>query len=184
MAAGLHIYDPEADDWNVPAVAAACPGEPAALVAWAVRRRGLILRESDRDAIRSLADLPGRRVVPRQEESGAQALFAHLCAKAGIHPTSVRPVAAARSEADAALAVVQGAADAAFGLEALAQQLGLAFVPVTTERFDLLVDRRAWFEPPMQRFFAFCRSDAFRERAAGFRGYDIAGQCTVRWNGP
>lgn len=183
IATGLHLYDPATNDWNVPAVARRCAEEPAVLVSWATRRRGLIVRDADRGAIGSLADLAGRRVAPRQEESGAQVLFAHLSAEAGIAPEALEAAPIARSEADAALAVARGEADAAFGLEALAAQFGLAFVPVSEERFDLLVDRRAWFEPPMQRLLAFCRSNGFTEHAAHFAGYDISDLGTVRWNG-
>jgi hypothetical protein len=52
------------------------------------------------------------------------------------------------------------------------------------ERFDLLVDRRAWFEPPMQALMRFIRGEAFADKARDLGGYDIAGLGTVRWNAP
>ena len=73
-------------------------------------------------------------------------------------------------------------ADAAFGLAALAEQYRLAFVPLITERFDLLVDRRAWFEPPLQTFLAFCRSTSFEAKANDMQGYDVAGLGRVHFN--
>ena len=88
----------------------------------------------------------------------------------------------ARSENDAVLTVAQGAADAAFGLEALARPFGLRFVPILEERFDILVDRRAWFEPPMQRLLAFCATPEFQAQAAGLAGYDVSDLGKVRWN--
>ncbi len=182
VATGLHLYDAGADDWNVPAVSLRCAGEPAVLVAWATRRRGLIVAKDD-GAVRGLGDLAGRRVAMRQRESGAHALFAHSCGEAGVPLEDFAPAPVARSEADAALAVAHGSADAAFGLEALAAQFGLGFVAVAEERFDLLVDRRAWFEPPMQRLLGFCRSDAFAGHAARFAGYDVSDLGAVRWNG-
>ena len=51
------------------------------------------------------------------------------------------------------------------------------------ERFDLLVDRRAWFEPPFQRFLSFCRSPAFPARAEEMGGYDVTGLGRVLFNG-
>ncbi len=69
-----------------------------------------------------------------------------------------------------------------FGLQSLAAQHGLAFVPIVEEHFDLLVDRRAWFEPPMQNLMAFCRSDSFRTHAGQLAGYDITELGQVRWN--
>ena len=47
-----------------------------------------------------------------------------------------------------------------------------------------VVDRRAWFEPPMQRFLDFCRSPAFASRAEELDGYDILDFGKVHFNGP
>ena len=58
----------------------------------------------------------------------------------------------------------------AFGLASVARSYGLRFVPVIEEEFALLVDRRAWFEPPMQALLAFCAQPAFRRRAARCSG--------------
>ena len=90
----------------------------------------------------------------------------------------------ARSEADAALAVADGKADAAFGLPCMARQFRLDFVPVTRERFDLVVDRRAYFEPPFQRAARFCRAARLRRKAAELGGYDLSGQFAVHYNCP
>ncbi|MGF1554002.1 MAG: substrate-binding domain-containing protein [Paracoccaceae bacterium] len=181
VATGLHLFDAASGDWNRPFVEQA--GRGAVLVGFCRRRRGLIVpRETD--APSALADLAGRRVVRRQEASGAEALFRHLCAEAGLDPDARDPAAVARTEADAALAVAEGRAEAAFGLEALARPFGLGFHPLVEEPFDLLVDRAAWFEAPMQRLTAFCASPAFAERANALAGYDVAEFGLVRWNAP
>ena len=59
---------------------------------------------------------------------------------------------------------------AVIGLLGLARQYRLGYVPVVRERFDLLVERRAWFEPALQRFAGFCRSTAFTEKAVELGG--------------
>jgi len=183
VAAGIHIRDRESGDWNIPKVASMFTGQAAVLVGWAARRRGLVVRPGEERRIRGFADLAGRQIAPRQPESGTDPLFHDLLSEAGVDAGCIAFTDVARSEQDAVLTVSQGAADAAFGLEALARQFGLGFVPVIEERFDLLVDRRGWFEPPMQRFLAFCRDAPFRARAAAFAGYDISGLGAVRWNG-
>lgn len=181
IATGLHIHEPGAagaEGWNVGTVRARFGQAPVVLVEWAWRQRGLLVAPGS--AIAGLADLRGRRVVPRQSEAGSQLLFDHLLGEAGI---AVDLAAPARSEADAALAVQQGKAEAAFGLAAIARQFRLKFVAVARERFDLLVDRRAWFEPPLQRLLAFCRTEAFPAKAAELAGYDLSGFGTVHFNG-
>lgn len=181
IATGLHLHDGATGEWNVPQVAEACAGQNAVLVPWARRTRGLIAGR-DTGAIDSLTDLAGRRMVSRQPESGTDRLFHALLSKAGIAAEEITFTETARSEHDAAQAVAEGRADAAFGLEALAQPFGLDFVPVIEERFDLLVDRKAWFDPPMRTLMAFCDGEAFRARAAGLAGYRIERPDEVRWN--
>ena len=182
MAAGLHVHDPATDEWNVPLVDAECAGENAVLVSWAMRRRGMVIREADAAAIGGFADLPGRTVVPRQPESGAQRLLERELDRAGIGADQLTWSSVAHTESDAILGVAQGAADAAFGLEALARPYGLHFVALVEERFDLLVDRRAWFEPPMQRLLSFCATPDFRRHAETLAGYDLTEHGEVRWN--
>ncbi len=181
IATGLHVFEPGTGEWNVGAAAGHCPGSNAVLVRWASRARGLIVREALRMNISGLNDLTGCRLVSRQEDAGAQKLLAHLASKAGVKLDDASLVA--RSESDAVLAVVEGKADVAFGLEALAATHRLSFVPVIEERFDLLVDRTAWFDPPWQRFWAFCQSDAFKARAGEMKGYDTSGLGEVVQNG-
>ena len=185
IAAGMHLFDPATENWNVPAVRDRFGDEPVVLVEWCWRERGLIFRPEMAATVKRLRDLRGRTVVPRQAEAGAQVLLNHLLSVEGILPgrdtTFVNP---ARNETDAALAVLDGKADATFGLEALARQYRLSFSPVVRERFDLVVDRRAWFEAPWQTFIGFCRSGAFREKAAEFAGYDTSGLGRVHFNGP
>ena len=66
------------------------------------------------------------------------------------------------SENDAALAVRLGQVDAVFGAQSAAHSIGLGFVPVIRERVDLLVNRRSYFEPPLQKLLAFCRTPGVR----------------------
>lgn len=182
IAAGLHLFDPQTSTWNIAAIAERFKSQSVVLVEWAQRERGLIIRQEDEARLSGVADLAGRQVVPRQREAGSQQLFEHLLGEAGLALDDLSLTASARTENDAALAVLEGKADAAFGLAALAGQYRLGFVPVTLERFDMLVDRRAWFEPPMQCFLAFCRSAAFAAKAGEMQGYDMTSFGRVHFN--
>jgi putative molybdopterin biosynthesis protein len=181
VAAGLHLFDPETETWNIAAARARFAAQPAALIEWAWRQRGLMIAPDLAGTVRGVADLTGRRIAQRQAAAGGQALFERLLTEAGAAPDPGGPLA--RTETEAATAIVEGDADAAFGLEAVAARFKLAFVPVIRERFDLLVDRRAWFEPPLQTLFAFARTPAFATRAAAHPGYDVSGLGAVHFNG-
>jgi len=184
MVTALHLYEPDTDDWNVPVVRSRFGNASVVLVEFAWRERGLIVPADDSQAISGLSELAGKRMVPRQSGAGSQALLDHLVGREGLTPGEIRFTAPARTETDAALAVLEGKADAAFGLQGLARQCRLAFVPIMRERFDLLVRRRAWFDPPMQRFVRFCNSPAFTRKAEELQGYDISGFGRVHFNGP
>jgi len=182
--AALHLHEPRTDTFNIERVRGEAAHLPAVLVAWAVRSQGLLLRPGLAARVRGLEDLAGLRFVPRQPGSGAAARFAALAVAAGLDPASLGMIEPARTETEVALAVASGRADAGFGLEALAGPFGLDFLPLCTERFDLLVDRRAWFEPPFQRLFAFTRTRTFEVKAAAMGGYDVSGLGRVIWNAP
>lgn len=177
---GMHI--PEGNDWNLNAVATA-DLQDCVLIAMARRTQGLILRDRLQGAISGLDDLGGMRVVLRQPGAGARSLFDQLSAGTDMTGVQVQPDPA-RTETDAAQAVASGEADVSFGLEAAANQFNLAFVPLAQERFDLLIDRRAYFEPPVQKLLRFLRSEQTKTKARVLGGYDLSDMGAVRWLSP
>ena len=46
-------------------------------------------------------------------------------------------------------------------------------MPLARERFDLVLRRRSYFEPPLQRFFSFLRGEPFRRKAELLGHYGI-----------
>ncbi len=183
IAAGLHIFDVGTGTWNIDRVRADCAGMPAVLVEWVRRKRGLIVGAKQSGRVATMTDLKGLRIAARQPESGTYHLFMHLLGETGLKPGAVDLGLMVRTETDAAVSVLEGKADVAFGLEALAAQYKLAFVPIVEERFDLLVDRRSWFEPPMQALLEFTRSHTFLARAVEHAGYDLSALGKVHFNG-
>ena len=183
IATGLHLYDAATDSWNSSAVESRFAEAPVVLVEWAKRARGIILAPGAAADCSGLGDLRGRKVVPRQAEAGSQVLLEALLRREQADLDAIDWARAARSEVDAVIEVVEGRADAAFGLATLASQYRLDFVEVIDERYDILVQRRAWFEPTWQALLEFCRQDEFRQRAAELPGYDIRAQFRVHYNG-
>ncbi len=181
IAAGLHIHDAASDTWNAAAVSQAAGDQNAVLISFAKRRRGLVFRAGGH-APCGLSDLAGKKIVPRQRESGTDALFRELAVKNGLDVAQLRFTDVARTEDEAVEAVRRGDADAAFGLEAVARSYGLEYLPITDEEFALVVDRKAWFDVPMQKLMAFCATEQFASRAAAYGGYEIGDLGMVIWN--
>jgi putative molybdopterin biosynthesis protein len=155
------------------------------LIHWAERTQGLIMRREDEKKLTSIAKLKSAktRVVMRQPESGGFHLFNHLLATASVPTSSLNIVdAPALTDTDLAQRIRDGEGDVGLGCEASALGAGLAFVPLAKERFDVLMRRRDFFEPPLQALFVFARSAAFRKRAEQLGGYDVSHTGSVVFN--
>lgn len=184
VASGMHVFEPDSGDWNLRHVAESLSGQPYVLIEFARRRQGLIIGRDAVKSIKSVKDLKDRTIIHRQPTAGARILFDYLLSQADLGSDAVKALPAlARTEADAAEIVASGKADATLGIEAMALHNRLGFVPLVEERFDLLLDRRSYFEPPLQALFTFCRSEAFAEKAHEMGGYNLATHGAVRWNG-
>ena len=183
IATGLHIFNPATKTWNTHIAQSTCANLPVIMVEWAVRQRGLMVAPNMAAKIKRLADLKGRTFTPRQTGAGAQLLFEDLIAQERLCQDDIMLTAPARTEAECAMSVLEGKAEAAFGLAGIAAQYKLHYLPLIEERYDIIVDRKSWFEPPMQTLINFCVSPPFTARAKEFSGYDISGWGTVHFNG-
>ena len=184
FAAGMHVFDPQIGEFNRGLVANEFAGQPVVMIEWAWRTQGLVVASGNPRGLASAADLAGVRFVPRQPEAGSYLLLRHLLAEAGIELETIAMLdPPARTEADVAQHVLEGRADAGLAVETVARMHRLDFIPLFSERYDLLVWRREYFEAPMQRLLAFCASAAFRLRATEIGGYDLSGLGTVQYNG-
>jgi putative molybdopterin biosynthesis protein len=184
---GLHLFDPDSGEYNLPAVREHLAREEVVLLHWAFREQGLVLAAGNPLNIRKLADLArtSARIVERQEGAGSRLLFRHLAQKAGLAPDGLNLLPQpARGHVDIGLAVCSGQADAGLAVYSVARQMKLEFLPLARERFDLVIRRRDYFEPPFQTLLKFARTPAFAEKAESLGGYDIAGLGEVLYNAP
>jgi putative molybdopterin biosynthesis protein len=185
VASALHLIDRTTGQYDATVLAKSLPGLDFVVVEWARRQQGLIVAAGNPAKITSVNDLKKRgiRVATRQEGSGSALLLSKLIADAGLKLEDLeiagQPVT---SETDIAMAVREGKADAGLAIEAVAREQNLAFVPLQWERFDLVVRRIEYFEPPLQRLFSFARTETFRGRAASLGGYDLTNAGTVVHN--
>lgn len=183
LAAGIHLVEKTGQDWNLSFVQERFADAPFVLMEWAKRQQGMILSPSLKSIV-SLGDLKGRRIAQRQPTAGAHLLFNHMIAACDCSPGDFEILPElSRTETEAAVAVASGVADAAPGLAAMAKQFNLGFMPTMLERYDLIIDRHAWFEPPMQNLLTFSRSEKFISKAAELGGYELSDHGKIHWNG-
>jgi excisionase family DNA binding protein len=185
IVAALHLLDDDGQ-YNLREFAALPQQRSLVLIEWARRRQGLVLASGLAARVASLADVvaAGLRMAVRQPGSGSRRLFEQLARRDGVPLDRLLSGAApARDESEVAEAIVAGRAEAGIAIEAVARAHRLDFVALHDERVDLLMRRFDYFEPPLQALLGYCRSAAFRERAAGTPGYDVTGLGRVVANG-
>jgi excisionase family DNA binding protein len=173
--AGLHLLHPDSGEYNRPHVAAAFQHQRAFLFTLAHRQEGLILPRGNPRRVSKFADVVRLRLrlANREAGSGVRVLLDHLL---GEHKLGKRGLPGYETELsthlEVATAVAEGRADVGVGALAPARALGLEFVPLTWERYDLLSTDEAFYRKPTQVFFEMVKSDWLRQLIARMPGYD------------
>ncbi len=141
------------------------------------REQGILLQKGNPKNIRSIADLagPGVRIVNRSVGTGTRLLLDYEIAKSAISTSDINGYRVEVSKhLDVGLAIIAGQADAGPAIRPVAGLLGLDFLPLRWERFDLLVAREHFFDQGVQQFLGLLHDPAFRKLADGFAGYDLS----------
>lgn len=175
--AGTHLLDPESGIYNVPDIKRVIPRVPLMLVHLARREQGILLLRGNPKGLASLKDLakPGIRFVNRQPGSGTRVLFDYELRKLGLDPSSIAGYEREEfTHMAVGVAVASGLADAALGVRGAATALGLDFVFVASEQYDLLVARGFFESERGELLMETIRSDGFKQAVARLGGYDSA----------
>lgn len=152
-------------------------GDAPAVVNFCIREQGYVTAPGNPHAIRDAGDIAskGLRVVNRPHGTGTRLLFDSELARAGADPQRIPgyETTVAR-HLDVGLEVLSGRVDAGPCIRAVAGLLGLGFVPVQRERYDLLVSRARYFDKPVQLFLGMLADPRFRALTEGLDGYDLS----------
>ena len=175
--AGTHLLDPDSGVYNIPDIRRTIPTVSLVLVHLAQREQGIIVVRGNPKSVMGLRDLakPGVRFVNRQPGSGTRVLLDHEFKKLGTDATTI--VGFEREEFThmaVGVAIASGLADAGLGVRAAAVALGLDFIPVANEEYDLLVSLRFFESERGARLLTIICSDGFKRAVADLGGYDTA----------
>lgn len=185
-AAAIHLHGQGDDEAaNLAGVAARAGLHDAVVIAFCRREQGLLVVPGNPLGIASLGDVArsGARVGMRPPGAGAQLLLETLAARAGCGIDGLNRIATPYPTGpDLALGLRNGEIDCGIATRAVADLHGVDFAPLLWERFDLVLRRRAFFEPAAQSLFALVRQPEFGKRAGVLGGYDIADTGNIRLN--
>ncbi len=174
--AGSHLLDTATGDYNRSYIGRYLPELPVALVTLVHRWQGFIVPAGNPKGIEGIGDLarPDVLFVNRQSGSGTRILLDYELAKAGIPAERVAGYGNEEyTHMNVAMAVASGAADAGLGIHTAAQALALDFIPVTKERYDLVIPRAYLAEEKSRILLETIRSAEFKEKALAMGGYEV-----------
>ena len=173
--AGCHLFDIKTGEYNLPYLPRYLPDLETIVVNLIYRDLGLILRPNNPLNITGIEDLaqPGIRIINRQEGSGTRILFDFELKRLGIHPDQINGYEKeVNTHNEVAMAVLSGTAEVGLGIFSAAKMLGLEFIHITKERYDLVIPKEKFSAKPLTALLDVIRSQEFRAKAEQMGGYD------------
>ena len=172
--AGIHILDEKTGEYNVSAVKKYLRSGSYQLMHLARREQGLIVTPGNPRNLQSIADLCGSgvRFINRQRGAGTRMLLDYRLQSAGLdHQSIMGYEKEVGTHMAVAASVAASVADAGLGIRAAAVALGLDFIPIGYEQYDLLLNLEN--EEELNLLGDILRSSAFRQEVERLGGYDL-----------
>jgi putative molybdopterin biosynthesis protein len=172
--AGCHLFDAAADDYNLPYLRHLFPDRAMDVVTLAHREQGLMQAASDKRKL-AIEDIAGSsiRFVNRNPGSGTRVWFDARLRELGIPHERIQGYdVELRTHGEVAAAVASGAAEIGLGVRAAAEEHGLRFTRLFTERYDLVFDASRAEDEDVRRLLDRLESRALKAGIGGLLGYD------------
>jgi len=172
--AGVHLLDEETGQYNIPFLERYGLGGRVALFRGYQRRQGFLVAKGNPKQFKGVQDLlrPDICMINRNPGSGTRILLdlhlRRLAEKLGLSfeelTSKVKGYEVeARSHSAVASAIAQGRADVGLGIETIASQYGLDFIPLTLEQYDFAVRLESLSKPSVQAFLQTLSSQKFKD---------------------
>jgi putative molybdopterin biosynthesis protein len=173
--AASHLLDLETGEYNSSFIKKHFPDLKIVLLNLAHREQGLIVKKGNPLAIKTLDHLAIKKAtfVNRQEGSGTRVLLDYRLKEKGIDPASIAGYdSVAYTHMEVALEVFSGTADVGIGIMAAARMLGLDFIPLAKERFDLTIPAENFAMGAIKTLREVLNSEEFKANIVQMGGYE------------
>lgn len=174
--AGIHLFDLETGEYNVPTVKKMLKNIPIILVNLFHRHLGLIVKKGNPKKIKDLHDLirDDIKFINRNFTSGTRVVIDYFFAKLGINKEGINGYKdEVYNHMSLAAAISSGSADVGIGILAAARSLKLDFIPVIPERFDIIVPKIFLGNKNVQAFLQLLETKEFKKEVSALGGYDL-----------
>jgi len=174
--AAIHLLDPTSQEYNLPFIHQLFVYESILVVRLAVREQGFIVAKGNSKSILDFSDLTRKDVqfINRQKGSGTRFLLDSKLSSYGIAPSKINGYGNEEwNHLSAASYIARGIADVTFGIHSAASYLGLDFVPVAKEQFDLVFRFTDENKQRLTELIHYLQSDRFKNSLIDLEGYSI-----------
>lgn len=178
--AGSHLLDEETGEYNLGYIQRLLTphGVRVVVLGFVNRVQGLIVPKGNPKGVTTLDDLlrPDLVFVNRQRGAGTRVLLDYELKRRQLDPRQIQGYERQEyTHLAVAAAVKSAASDCGLGIMAAARALDLDFVPLLTERYDLIIPVEHYESRLLQPLLALIRADsaqAFRQAVATLGGYE------------
>ena len=144
------------------------------------REIGLVHAPGRAVRLRELARL---RIASRPASAGVRGYLDDALRAERLDPAKIhRKALLLKSHLEVVLAVAAGRADVGLCSRAWGERAGLAFQPIATEAYGLIVKARDLGDPRVVRLCEVAQSKAFRSEVGAIAGYDVTGSGDIRYD--
>ncbi|MEH7418912.1 helix-turn-helix transcriptional regulator [Neobacillus drentensis] len=174
--AAIHLLDPASQEYNLPFIHQLFVYENIAVMRFADRQQGFIVAKGNPKNISDFTDLTRKDVqfVNRQKGAGTRFLLDSKLSHHGIHPNMINGYSNEEwNHLSAASYINRGMADVTFGIQSAASHLGLEFVPVAQEKFDLVFRFTPENKQHLLDLIHFLQSASFKDSLTNLEGYSV-----------
>jgi len=175
--AGSHLLDPDTGEYNFPYIRQYLKGTPVRVIHLVNREQGLIVPKGNSKKIEGLKDLEREDVsfINRQKGSGTRILLDHLLKTLSLNPRHIRGYEREEfTHMAVASSVASGMVDTGLGILSAARALHLDFIPIGTERYDLVIPSVYFQSKEVQKILETIRSRDFKDMVLRMGGYDVS----------
>ncbi len=171
-----HLLDPKSGQYNIPFLSTYLPNLKPVVVNLFNRDLGFLVAPGNPLHIRGFKDLarPKVRFINRQKGSGTRVLLEHHLKDLKIQASSIKGYQKeVYTHFERGLSILAKEADVGLATGSVSKLLGLSFVPLTQESFDMLLDQTTFFERGIQAFIEILNSREFRSQVENLGSYDF-----------